>query len=186
MLVVGAKGDPLFLSPKNVSQAVLCSTRFALSFFLGLSSRGCSRSSKTAALARMLQRKAVVSHTDLRSSTSCGADELSGRKDIITPEKGTHSEICGFFILWSYICISSALQLATTLSVNSAASIRLRLGLACIPTQQDTLVRVLRARRNIQSRVLIKEVHRLERHFDDFARHDWEVFDARDLINISH
>lgn len=50
-------------------------------------------------------------------------------------------------------------------------------------TQQCTLVESLLARRNIQCRILIEEIHRLQMHLDDLARHDREILDTRDMVD---
>ena len=47
--------------------------------------------------------------------------------------------------------------------------------------QQSALVEVLGARRHVYGRVLREEVDGLEADFEHLARHDGEIFDARDL-----
>lgn len=54
-----------------------------------------------------------------------------------------------------------------------------RVGLALVVAEQNTLVELLRAWRHVQGWVLVEEVHRLQRHFDHFAGHHREVFNAR-------
>lgn len=49
--------------------------------------------------------------------------------------------------------------------------------------QQRRLVELLRARRHIQRRVFIEEIHRLHRHLDRLARHHWEVLNSWNLEN---
>jgi hypothetical protein len=48
--------------------------------------------------------------------------------------------------------------------------------------QQRALVELLRAGGHVDGRVAREEVDGLEADFEDFARHDGEVFDARDLV----
>ena len=48
--------------------------------------------------------------------------------------------------------------------------------------QQRALVELLRAGRHIDGRVAREEIDRLEADFEDFAGHDGEIFDARDLL----
>jgi len=47
--------------------------------------------------------------------------------------------------------------------------------------EERALVEFLRAGRDVDGRVLVEEVDGFHRHSDDFAGHDGEVFDARDL-----
>lgn len=50
-------------------------------------------------------------------------------------------------------------------------------------SQQSTLVERLGARRHVDSRVLREEVDGLEADFEHLARHDWEILDARDMVD---
>jgi len=47
----------------------------------------------------------------------------------------------------------------------------------------NALVKGLRARWDIQRRILGEEVHWLERHLEDLARHDGEVFDPGNMVD---
>lgn len=49
-------------------------------------------------------------------------------------------------------------------------------------SQQRTLIERLRARRHVNGRVASKEVDWLEGNLELLAGHDWEVFDARNLL----
>lgn len=45
-----------------------------------------------------------------------------------------------------------------------------------------TAIKILVTRGHIQRRILIKEIHRLQRHFDNLARHDGEVLDTHNVL----
>lgn len=76
---------------------------------------------------------------------------------------------------------SSSSSSSSTLSTTRRNATRIDSGFFLV-TQKHTLIKILRTRRNIQCRVLLKEIHRFESHFDDFAGHDREIFDAGNLF----
>lgn len=47
---------------------------------------------------------------------------------------------------------------------------------------QSASVKLLIAWRDIERRVPIKEIDRLQLHLDNLARHDWEILNARDML----
>lgn len=76
---------------------------------------------------------------------------------------------------------SSSSSSSSTLSTTRRNATRIDSGFFLV-AQKHTLIKILRTRRNIQCRVLLKEIHRFESHFDDFAGHDREIFDAGNLF----
>lgn len=76
---------------------------------------------------------------------------------------------------------SSSSSSSSTLSTTRRNATRIDSGFFLV-TQKHTLIKILCTRRNIQCRVLLKEIHRFESHFDDFAGHDGEIFDAGNLF----
>jgi len=78
----------------------------------------------------------------------------------------------------------SQLTAAALLTAHTPFSIDLRHHSALLVRvrQQCALVELLRAGRHIDGRVAREEIDRLEADFEDFAGHDGEIFDARDLL----
>lgn len=89
------------------------------------------------------------------------------------------------FIQYSKLTSSSSSSSSSNLSTTRRNATRIDSGFFLV-TQKHTLIKILRTRRNIQCRVFLKEIHRFESHFDDFAGHDREIFDAGDLIPIKN
>lgn len=84
-------------------------------------------------------------------------------------------------IQYSKLTSSSSSSSSSNLSTTRRNATRIDSGFFLV-TQKHTLIKILRTRRNIQCRVLLKEIHRFESHFDDFAGHDREIFDAGNLF----
>jgi hypothetical protein len=79
----------------------------------------------------------------------------------------------------SKLATSSSLAANITILANNTLDSRLLMRL----TEQRTLVELLGTRRHIHSRVSIKEVDRLQANLDNLTRHDWEVFNAWDVVD---
>src|SRR5271168_2699158 len=52
-----------------------------------------------------------------------------------------------------------------------------------ISISQRTLIDFLLTWWDVQGRIFVEKVHRLQAHLQNFARHDWEVFDPRHVVN---